>query len=78
MNNSEHITFGDDASQTTEIVTLLEQILAEFDAMELAVPAIKIAEAIDCFKTTIETSSRPYPGTENIKIKKLQRLLIRL
>ncbi len=50
MSSSEHINFEDGASQTTEIVTLLEQILAEFDAMELTVPAIKIAEAIDCLK----------------------------
>ena len=48
--SSEHINFGDGASQTAEIVTLLEQILDEFDAMELTIPAIKIAEAIDSLK----------------------------
>lgn len=50
MKNSKQLTATDEPLQTAEIIALLEQLLTEFDALELAVPAIKIAEAIDCLK----------------------------
>ncbi|WP_337658986.1 hypothetical protein [Sphingorhabdus sp. Alg231-15] len=41
---------NDSKSQTSEMIALLQQLLAEFDALQLAMPAIKIAEAIDCLE----------------------------
>lgn len=47
MGDNEQLTAAKNASQKAEIVTMLQQILTEFDDLGLAVPAIKIAEAID-------------------------------
>lgn len=49
---SEHIAFNDDTEQTADIITTLQQVLAELDKHDLSVPAIKIAEAIDCLEQT--------------------------
>lgn len=50
MKDSEQFAATGNAPQVDEIMASLEQLLTEFDAMELTIPAIKIAEAIDCLK----------------------------
>lgn len=37
-------------SQTSEIIALLQQLLIDFDDLGMSLPAIKIAEAIDCLE----------------------------
>ena len=50
MKNYEQRVEADKSLKTAEIIVSLQQLLTEFDTLELAVPAIKIAEAIDCLK----------------------------
>ncbi|MEP3227081.1 MAG: hypothetical protein ABJO01_13975 [Parasphingorhabdus sp.] len=40
----------DSGSQTAEVLAMLEQLLAQLDNLEMAIPAIKVAEAIDCLE----------------------------
>lgn len=48
MKNPEQMVLTDNALQTAMVISLLQQLLTEFDELGLSVPAIKIAEAIDC------------------------------
>lgn len=50
MDGSEQIAFTNDAQETADIINTLQQLLAELDKQDLSVPAIKIAEAIDCLE----------------------------
>ena len=47
---NENSAFTNNALETDEIVTTLQDLLLELDKQDLSVPAIKVAEAIDCLE----------------------------
>ncbi|MEH6756186.1 MAG: hypothetical protein V7676_01595 [Parasphingorhabdus sp.] len=50
MKNLEQIDQTSSEPQSLEIIAVLRQMLNQLDALELTVPAIKVAEAIDILK----------------------------
>lgn len=49
-NGSKQIAVTDDMQDTADIIASLQELLVDLDRQDLAMPAIKIAEAIDCLE----------------------------
>lgn len=57
MTKIENLPLGDKEREKAEIVCLLEKILTELDENDMAIPAIKIAEAVDALKSSDHSSA---------------------
>ncbi len=57
MTKIENSPLADKEREKTEIVCSLEKILTALDENDMAIPAIKIAEAVDALKSSDHSSA---------------------